>query len=105
MYLWANISIILLWQNTSVADGSIVLDSPSSMVNQYRLEDNDEEQQEPITKDLFVSVDNPESHVTTIETFITYRVVTKVRRSSRTHSVSACNWSKGPLYQTFQSEN
>uniref|UniRef100_A0A3Q3WF61 PX domain-containing protein n=1 Tax=Mola mola TaxID=94237 RepID=A0A3Q3WF61_MOLML len=68
-------------KNTSVADGSIVLDSPSSMVNQYRLEYNDEEQQETITKDLFVSVDNPESHVTTIETFITYRVVTKTTRS------------------------
>lgn len=51
------------------------------MVNQYRLEEDEEEQQDPDTKDLFVSVDNPESHVTAIETFIMYRVVTKVRRS------------------------
>lgn len=55
--------------------------SPSSMVNQYRLEEDEEEQQDANTKDLFISVDNPESHVTAIETFIMYRVVTRVRRS------------------------
>lgn len=50
------------------------------MVNQYRLEEEDEvEQQDPDVKDLFITVDHPESHVTAIETFITYRVVTKVR--------------------------
>lgn len=42
------------------------------MINQYRFED------EPELKDLFITVDEPESHITTIETFITYRVVTKV---------------------------
>ena len=53
--------------------------SPSSMVNQYRLEEEEEEeQQDANARDLFVSVDNPESHVTAIETFIMYRVVTKV---------------------------
>lgn len=46
------------------------------MVNQYRLDDDDELLD---TKDLLVTVDNPESHVTAIETFIMYRVVTKVR--------------------------
>lgn len=48
------------------------------MVNQYRLED-DEEQQDANAKDLFISVDDPESHITAIETYIMYRVVTKVR--------------------------
>lgn len=48
------------------------------MVNQYRLEDDDELLDTNI-KDLLVTVDNPESHVTAIETFIMYRVVTKVR--------------------------
>ncbi|XP_066480355.1 sorting nexin-7 isoform X1 [Tiliqua scincoides] len=48
--------------------------SPSSMINQYRFED------EPELKDLFITVDDPESHITPIETFITYRVVTKTSR-------------------------
>ncbi|XP_042320633.1 sorting nexin-7 isoform X1 [Sceloporus undulatus] len=48
--------------------------SPSSMINQYKFED------EPESKDLFITVDDPESHITTIETFITYRVVTKTTR-------------------------
>lgn len=48
------------------------------MVNQYRLEEDDEQQHEANTKDIFITVDNPESHVTAIETFIMYRVITKV---------------------------
>ncbi|XP_055671073.1 sorting nexin-7 isoform X3 [Falco peregrinus] len=48
--------------------------SPSSMINQYKIED------EPELRDLFITVDDPESHITTIETFITYRVVTKTSR-------------------------
>ncbi|KAM9839435.1 sorting nexin-7 [Aulostomus maculatus] len=67
-------------KNTSLAGGGPTPTSPSSMVNQYRLED-DEEQQDASAKDLFITVDNPESHVTAIETFITYRVVTKTTRS------------------------
>uniref|UniRef100_A0A4W6F3B5 Sorting nexin 7 n=1 Tax=Lates calcarifer TaxID=8187 RepID=A0A4W6F3B5_LATCA len=57
--------------------------SPSSMVNQYRLEEDEEEeqQQDADTKDIFITVDNPESHVTAIETFIMYRVLTKTTRS------------------------
>uniref|UniRef100_A0A096M7E6 Sorting nexin 7 n=1 Tax=Poecilia formosa TaxID=48698 RepID=A0A096M7E6_POEFO len=52
--------------------------SPDSMVNQFRLdEENEEEQQGAINKDIFVTVDNPESHISAIETFITYRVVTR----------------------------
>lgn len=46
--------------------------SPLSMINQVKFED------EPDLKDLFITVDAPESHVTTIETFITYRIITKV---------------------------
>ncbi|XP_061859540.1 sorting nexin-7 [Colius striatus] len=49
--------------------------SPSSMINQYKFED------EPELRDLFITVDDPESHITAIETFITYRVVTKTSRS------------------------
>uniref|UniRef100_A0A4W2FF76 Sorting nexin 7 n=2 Tax=Bos TaxID=9903 RepID=A0A4W2FF76_BOBOX len=45
--------------------------SPLSMINQVKFED------EPDLKDLFITVDEPESHVTTIETFITYRIITK----------------------------
>ncbi|XP_075414853.1 sorting nexin-7 [Tenrec ecaudatus] len=48
--------------------------SPLSMINQIKFED------EPELKDLFITVDEPESHVTTIETFITYRIVTKTSR-------------------------
>ncbi|KFO26540.1 Sorting nexin-7 [Fukomys damarensis] len=48
--------------------------SPLSMINQIKFEDESD------LKDLFITVDEPESHVTTIETFITYRVVTKTSR-------------------------
>ncbi|XP_067394497.1 sorting nexin-7 isoform X2 [Emydura macquarii macquarii] len=48
--------------------------SPSSMINQYKFED------EPELRDLFITVDDPESHITAIETFITYRVATKTSR-------------------------
>lgn len=51
--------------------------SPGSMVNQYRLDEDDVERHLGV-RDLFITVDKPESHITTIETFITYRVVTKV---------------------------
>ncbi|KAM3593451.1 uncharacterized protein V6R79_013233 [Siganus canaliculatus] len=68
-------------KNTSLADGSPMPNSPSSMVNQYRLEEDEEEPLEANIKDLFIIVDNPESHVTAIETFITYRVVTRTTRS------------------------
>lgn len=45
------------------------------MINQYKFE---EEEEDGDTKDIFVTVDNPESLVTAIETYITYRVMTKV---------------------------
>lgn len=69
-----------LVQNTSLTDGEPIPNSPGSMVNQYRLDEDDVEQHLGI-RDLFITVDKPESHVTTIETFITYRVVTKVGTS------------------------
>uniref|UniRef100_A0A668T4L3 PX domain-containing protein n=1 Tax=Oreochromis aureus TaxID=47969 RepID=A0A668T4L3_OREAU len=68
-------------QNTSLPDGSPMPNSPSSMVNQYRLEDDDEGQEVANTKDIFVTVDHPESQVTAIETFVLYRVVTRTTRS------------------------
>lgn len=68
-------------KNSSLADGSPMPNSPGSMVNQYRLEEDEEDQMGGFTKDIFVTVDNPESNVTAIETFIMYRVVTKTTRS------------------------
>ncbi|XP_070708951.1 sorting nexin-7 isoform X1 [Pempheris klunzingeri] len=68
-------------KNMSLVDGNPMPNSPSSMVNQYRLDEDEEEQQDANTKDIFITVDNPESHVTAIETFIMYRVVTKTTRS------------------------
>ncbi|KAK7123530.1 hypothetical protein R3I93_021835 [Phoxinus phoxinus] len=52
--------------------------SPASMINQYKFE---EEEGDADTKDIFVTVDNPESFVTAIETYVTYRVMTKTTRS------------------------
>ncbi|XP_051969523.1 sorting nexin-7 isoform X2 [Xyrauchen texanus] len=69
-------------KNTTLTDGSSfnasMQTSPGSMVNQYKFE---EEEEDGDAKDIFVTVDNPESHVTAIETYITYRVVTKTTRS------------------------
>ncbi|CAM4723388.1 unnamed protein product [Leuciscus chuanchicus] len=53
--------------------------SPASLINQYKFEE--EEEGDADTKDIFVTVDNPESIVTAIETFVTYRVMTKTTRS------------------------
>ncbi|XP_077365128.1 sorting nexin-7 isoform X1 [Festucalex cinctus] len=69
--------------------------SPSSMVNQYQLDED--EQQTGCTKDLFVTVDSSESHVTAIETFIMYRVVTKTTRSE----FDSCEYAVLRRYQDF----
>ncbi|XP_029473638.1 sorting nexin-7 isoform X2 [Rhinatrema bivittatum] len=65
-------------KETTLTDGnsfdSMMLASPLSMINQYKFEED------PDVKDLFVTVDDPESHITMIETFITYRVATKTSR-------------------------
>uniref|UniRef100_A0A8C2AF32 Sorting nexin 7 n=1 Tax=Cyprinus carpio TaxID=7962 RepID=A0A8C2AF32_CYPCA len=67
--------------STTQTDGSSfnasMQTSPASMINQYKFE---EEEEDADTKDIFVTVDNPESHVTAIETYITYRVETKTTR-------------------------
>ncbi|XP_063284411.1 sorting nexin-7 [Pelobates fuscus] len=66
-------------KDTTLTDGNsfspLILTSPSSMTNQYKFED------EPDVKDIFITVDEPESHITAIETFITYRIATKTTRS------------------------
>ncbi|XP_016134465.1 sorting nexin-7-like isoform X2 [Sinocyclocheilus grahami] len=69
-------------KDTTLTDGSSLnasmQTSSASMINQYKFE---EEEEDADTKDIFVTVDNPESHVTAIETYITYRVETKTTRS------------------------
>ncbi|CAJ0927634.1 unnamed protein product [Ranitomeya imitator] len=65
--------------DTTLNDGNsfspLMLASPASMINQVKFED------EPEVRDLFITVDEPESHITAIETFITYRIATKTTRS------------------------
>ncbi|KAM4718633.1 LOW QUALITY PROTEIN: sorting nexin-7 [Anableps anableps] len=70
-------------KNPSLADGNPMPNSPDSMVNQFRLdEENEEEQQEGIDKDLFVTVrQGHRATISAIETFVMYRVVTKTTRS------------------------
>ncbi len=48
--------------------------SNSTNLSRLKLEDEDIEE----TQDLFVTVDNPEKHATTLESYITFRVTTKV---------------------------
>ncbi|XP_069593782.1 sorting nexin-7 isoform X1 [Ranitomeya imitator] len=66
-------------KDTTLNDGNsfspLMLASPASMINQVKFED------EPEVRDLFITVDEPESHITAIETFITYRIATKTTRS------------------------
>ncbi|XP_020796395.1 sorting nexin-7 isoform X2 [Boleophthalmus pectinirostris] len=74
-----------VFSKTSVADGNPLPTSPSSMTNQYHLDHEDPEESleknpEQRERDLFITVDNPESHVTAIETFIIYRVLTRTTR-------------------------
>ncbi|XP_056323437.1 sorting nexin-30 [Danio aesculapii] len=49
--------------------------SSSSLLNRLQLDDDLDGE----TRDLFVTVDDPKKHVSTMETYITYRVCTKVR--------------------------
>lgn len=59
--------------------------STSSLFNRLQLDDDLEDGRDPFaiadTRDLFVTVDDPKKHVSTMETYITYRVSTKVRLS------------------------
>lgn len=56
--------------------------STSSLFNRLQLDDDLEDGGDPFaftdTRDLFVTVDDPKKHVCTMETYITYRVSTKV---------------------------
>uniref|UniRef100_A0A2R9B8K8 PX domain-containing protein n=1 Tax=Pan paniscus TaxID=9597 RepID=A0A2R9B8K8_PANPA len=72
--------------------------SPLSMINQIKFED------ERDLKELFITVDKPESYVTTIETFITYSIMTKSSRGEFDSSEFAVRrryqgflWLKGKL--------
>lgn len=56
--------------------------SPLSMTNQIKFED------EPDLEDLLITVDEPESHVTTMDTFLTHRMITETSRG---------NWTPGHL--------
>uniref|UniRef100_A0A3B3R040 Sorting nexin-30 n=1 Tax=Paramormyrops kingsleyae TaxID=1676925 RepID=A0A3B3R040_9TELE len=51
--------------------------SSSSLLNRLQLDDDLDGE----THDLFVSVDDPKKHVSTMETYITYRVTTKTSRT------------------------
>ncbi|CAL9687261.1 unnamed protein product [Knipowitschia caucasica] len=65
----------------SKTDGGPQPTSPSSLTNQYQLDHEDPAQHlDGRERDLFITVDNPESHVTAIETFIIYRVLTRTTR-------------------------
>ena len=59
--------------------------SSGSMVNQYGLEEEEEVRGRVPTRDLFVTVDHPESQVTAIETFIVYRVLARVSPHNTNH--------------------
>lgn len=48
--------------------------SSSSLLNRLQLDDDIDGE----TRDLFVTVDDPKKHVCTMETYITYRITTKV---------------------------
>ncbi|XP_041447224.1 sorting nexin 7 S homeolog isoform X1 [Xenopus laevis] len=82
-------------KGAALSDGNsfspLMLASPSSMINQYKFED------EPDVKDIFVTVDEPESHVNAIETFITYRIATKTSRSQ----FDSCEFEVRRRYQDF----
>ncbi|KAM8961052.1 sorting nexin-30 [Pelodytes ibericus] len=51
--------------------------SSSSLLNRLQLDDDLDGE----TRDLFVTVDDPKKHVCTMETYITYRVMTKTTRA------------------------
>nr|XP_047923176.1 sorting nexin-7 isoform X3 [Anser cygnoides] len=87
--------LMFYMQDTSLAEANSfspsMTISPSSMINQYKFED------EPELRDLFITVDDPESHITAIETFITYRVITKTSRGE----FDSCEYEVRRRYQDF----
>uniref|UniRef100_A0A8C1IF66 Sorting nexin-30 n=2 Tax=Cyprinus carpio TaxID=7962 RepID=A0A8C1IF66_CYPCA len=67
--------------------------SSSSLLNRLQLDDDLDGE----TRDLFVTVDDPKKHVSTMETYITYRVCTKVRGLSKICYFRPCD----PLPEKF----
>lgn len=76
--------------------------SSSSLLNRLQLDDDLDGE----TRDLFVTVDDPKKHVSTMETYITYRVCTKVRgQSSQTGHCSTaarCSYYLTNYINSFQ---
>ncbi|KAK7895387.1 hypothetical protein WMY93_020712 [Mugilogobius chulae] len=54
--------------------------SVSSLFNRLQLDEDLDADMAAETRDLFVTVDDPKKHVSTMETYITYRVSTKTTR-------------------------
>uniref|UniRef100_A0A8C6WBW7 Sorting nexin-30 n=1 Tax=Nannospalax galili TaxID=1026970 RepID=A0A8C6WBW7_NANGA len=64
----------LILPNGGTPAGTSSPASSSSLLNRLQLDDDIDGE----TRDLFVTVDDPKKHVCTMETYITYRVTTKV---------------------------
>ncbi|XP_068190591.1 sorting nexin-30 [Antennarius striatus] len=85
----ADVEVDKSTQEAGLANGTPVeMSSPtstSSLFNRLQLDDDAEAGVSDLyasaeTRDLFVTVDDPKKHVSTMETFITYRVSTKTTR-------------------------
>lgn len=64
----------LILPNGGTPAGTSSPTSSSSLLNRLQLDDDIDGE----TRDLFVTVDDPKKHVCTMETYITYRITTKV---------------------------
>lgn len=64
----------LILPNGGTPAGTSSPASSSSLLNRLQLDDDIDGE----TRDLFVTVDDPKKHVCTMETYITYRITTKV---------------------------
>ena len=64
----------LILPNGGTPAGAASPASSSSLLNRLQLDDDMDGE----TRDLFVTVDDPKKHVCTMETYITYRITTKV---------------------------
>lgn len=64
----------LILPNGGTPAGTASPASSSSLLNRLQLDDDVDGE----TRDLFVTVDDPKKHVCTMETYITYRITTKV---------------------------
>ena len=64
----------LILPNGGTPAGTASPASSSSLLNRLQLDDDMDGE----TRDLFVTVDDPKKHVCTMETYITYRITTKV---------------------------